>query len=237
MEYKRKGICNRCSSNHFLRDNLCVPLVSIPNCLTHAAKALVTTCVQCMDGFVVIANACVPRVVTVAFCSQYVPDREECLVCQPNYLLLVPTYCIKRVLFCTQYTIGASGGYECYQCGGGYYINRITKTCVSGKVPYCEVYVRFDENTCERCRNGYELRQNVCVNFPVIRDCEIYEQHLPGNCLTCRSGYTLFTLAEVCTPITTIISNCAVYSDVNTCLSCDSGYYIKNKVCVKTPEG
>ena len=84
-----------------------------------------------------------------------------------------------------------------------------------------------------------QLRANgTCGLFPQqIPNCTAYANDT-GVCTACTTGLDLYlnTLQNLCLPVTTVVTNCKIYSSSTVCAQCkDSLYYLSGGACLLVP--
>ena len=110
-------------------------------------------------------------------------------------------------------------------------------SCKVKKVDGCEI-ASFDSSNapCFLCEKGKVLDENseLCVNVEtekVVQNCFRYDKS-SSDCMECDTDY--FLNGSTCSAVGNIkVENCALYSSITQCKTCDSGYYLVENECVK----
>lgn len=159
-------------------------------------------------------------------CAIFVVNKDECLLCQPEYYL-DGTNCEERTNkdHCEAFVTDAD---RCKICEDGYYLSA-DGACYPGSINHCRKYV--NANKCSVCEDNYVLTENAEACVWPIDHCA---SHSPdGTCLRCDSGYKTSMDKTVCVPE---IEHCSYYNNDGTCHTCASGYSKTEdaKYCVPT---
>ena len=184
-------------------------------------SAAALDCAQgCVDCTQVGCTVCAPNYEATIFgtcsnaidkCVIYGPD-DICFNCQPTYDLQ-GQLCVKKTSGCL-----AFNGGMCTECGFG---TRLDKGLCTGVLNCAST-----SDTCEKCRDGYALRQNVCVDTSA--GCAGVSEK--GACLSCKEGYFMSGLkcfeAEFNNP------KCYILADNDNCLICKTGLNLEKGQCL-----
>lgn len=112
------------------------------------------------------------------------------------------------------------------------------KKCLIGTIPYCNRF-KLTENDCEECMNGYYLENKLCKAHTTNLDnlCNKWNLTTKDVCNECKPEATKFKKIKHCKEVNEVIENCETYTDIFSCKTCKSGYYLNNvsKRCLKIP--
>ena len=184
----------------------------------------------------------------------------NCAACNPGYYLDQTTFrCVvvanaNIIANCLYYTATQT----CSLCNTGRYISSGQCVAATTIVSDCNYY--SENGKCAQCNTGFIFQHtlDVCVKIPNNLNCLTYT-HV--NCTTCSTGFiynrnnhalvyssdtgsynllrhlieasTLWGGLSVCRPIEA--QNCKSQNVFNECVSCNDGFYFKNKLCVAFP--
>ena len=152
-----------------------------------------------------------------------------CLACDDNYFLGLDNKCtdVERCIYSTNF------GY-CIECEDNYYYNALYNNCsiAIGAMEHCK---SSDGYLCHECKKNYylEYNNNTCEDNtqegPFYK-CA-YGDFNEQICNECEDGYFLGILDNKCT----LINNCKISKDENTCEVCDEDYCLdaKKGTCIK----
>jgi len=118
---------------------------------------------------------------------------------------------------------------RCDSCGGTYQINGICQSC-SSTLPNCS-YCN-NASTCWQCNTGYYLNSSKGCTKCSISNCDRCRDGQSASspyCNRCLSGYFVNSSGN-CELCKKYDENCAA-CDSTKCLSCNSGYGLKNNKC------
>ncbi|KAL4462662.1 hypothetical protein ABPG74_000492 [Tetrahymena malaccensis] len=201
---------------------------------------------NCLEYLVVIIQTCPQN------CSSCDHSSLNCLTCIDTYFLYPDNTCQK----CQQSSGFFISGIKCLAC------DKICQTCSGSLSNNClscyQDFYLFDDNTCQKycdTQNGFVISNNnckACGSF--CKTCQI-QGDSSINCLTCLDGKYLlpnktcntckidqgfYVDGKNCLPCHNTCKTCS-NSEINNCLSCDSGsylfddnqgYYIDGKNCL-----
>ena len=234
------GNCLTCNKGYYLPLNeidnkICLPCNKIKNCSTCFGDKYHIVCSSCESFFYLENNKCIRKE------SCIIGEKEKCKSCKDEENLMN----------------------QCKTCNEGYYLSENTnKTeCLKCDIDKClECNIKNNNLICNKCKNGYELLNNLCVEIACERgknekclSCR-KEEGRKNECETCNDGYLISkessTICSKCT-----INNCkrcGILSGKEVCdecddtfkpirdgngnielCQCDSGLKIKNGLCVK----
>ena len=94
------------------------------------------------------------------------------------------------------------------------------------RVPNCAEFK--DYKTCEKCKEGFYLAENLCVENPknFIDKCDKYKNS--SECSQCLQGFFLET-STTCTAVVAV-ENCELYNTTLTssqCVQCKEGMFLE----------
>jgi hypothetical protein len=164
--------------------------------------------------------------------------------------------CLPNCLYC-------SSASTCDTCSSGYYLDKLTKTCIKCNET-CTTC--FDSDNCKTCQPEYYLEKNTkqCEQCP--QDCFIcFNSEI---CLVCFSGYLIqngkclisylqknknmentemhkfiqtpliiSTHNDLTSSVTPIVNSCIMYSFPGHCAKCRPGFYFESGKCLPCSEG
>lgn len=109
-------------------------------------------------------------------------------------------------------------------------------TCETKTIEGCELnYFSDDQKPCVTCNAGLVLDADKTKCVAVAEDkkkdnCLRYNKE-SSDCTSCNAKYYLS--GGECKSVTTEVENCLVYISATSCQTCNDGFYLKDKVCVK----
>ncbi|EAR81858.2 zinc finger lsd1 subclass family protein (macronuclear) [Tetrahymena thermophila SB210] len=229
--------CLSCFDGYFLNSNQCIP------CDSSCAKCQITStnCIQCAKNYLADnqSNTCSP--ICDPLCKTCVKplNKNSCLSCFDQYYLFNDEclQCSPPCLTCINTNL------NCLSCIDNYIYNDSSNQCLPNCPQNCQNCTpnNIQSNTssensnffiCIQCQDGYFLDQNKnCQNCqqPCL-NC----QNQATNCTKCIQNYQLNAQNNLCIPQCDIsCSTCSLPYDLNSCLSCFDGFYLKSGQCLQ----
>lgn len=205
--------CSKCLNTHVWTWSLangihydeCIQK-TIPNCLVQFDVAGTPTCKYCQKGFDLIDGKC--EQYKVSKCSSYLEQPLKIDRPTPNPL-----------------------GNDNFWLIAYLYQQKGCETCVSDQT-YTYVSVKNFLGTHEACVGSYiKSEQKSVSSLGVIPYC-LFQDGGKIACLTCNQGYILREGGQECL-INKTFTNCNLINVTNDCISCESGYFLIKKQCVR----
>lgn len=221
--------CSQCNVGYTLPQgvyNQCIPLAQVAHCSVYATA---TTCQSCSAGYFLQGNTCVDGSLYISNCLVFT-SPTVCATCAAGYVPIAysPTnvrcfYAASTLWGCTVFDNAlslSSKTIACVNCTTGYYPNTPTPTIAN---------------------------LSGCLTIPSISNCQTYNTTpTSSSCIQCSDAYYLVkpsvlqpNLLEQCV----LRANypdpaCAVTNlTADSCQVCQSGYYVRNGVCMTKPTG
>ncbi|KAL7720797.1 Protein serine/threonine kinase [Entamoeba marina] len=141
-----------------------------------------------------------------------------CIECNDGYILQNENNCIENVYPDNCITLSYYG--TCQRCSDGYYLkNNLCYEC-SNECTTC-----YNLTYCFGCNDGYMLNDNnECVDMNELNaNCKNAIPGSSGGCAICNDGY--YRDQTTCI---SCISNCNKCYNGESCLSCESNYFLLN---------
>jgi len=233
--YQDYNNCKQCMSGYFLESSTkCTALTTVTDCVQYELNS--NACSRCIESKILNTdtNSCDVRQNIIANCSLHNSTKEECETCNSSYVLTnMYLNCESEITDCDAYKDPSlsSSGDICTSCVTGKYVNASYNACLVGNKSNCLEY-KSVTGDCEICQTGYYyLNGNCTLRNQTLYQCTVYTPDVDGSCNTCSSSTYLYDIVEGCGDINEI-SNCANYSNVNTCASCNNGFNLKNNQCI-----
>jgi hypothetical protein len=162
-------------------------------------------------------------------CKQYTDSSKKvCQVCIDS-CYLNNGVCSQINVLCK--TANKANG-NCLSCYDGYTLGAngacvVTPATVSlNNDAYC---IKVNGPVCTTCASGYFLNQTgICQQVNPL--CKVSNQ-VTGTCLSCYDGYSLTSDSQCIIPVVAQIPYCQTLNAAGGCVSCISGYYVKNFAC------
>ena len=252
-EDNNKLICNKCREGYELINNSCIE----KNCEIGAnekcsscklVKDKKKECYTCNEGYFLKENSTICSKCTINNCKKcsFINNKEICNECLDTFIAKTEENELIKSCEC-EYGYKLTDGF----C-------KKIKNC--NKIEDCmECNEENNKLICNRCREGYELINNSCIE----KNCEIGANEKCSSCklvkdkkkecYTCNEGYFLKENSTICSKCT--INNCKKCSFINNkeicneCLDtfiakteeneliksceCEYGYSIINELCTK----
>ena len=198
----------------------CLTRTNTSNCSTFETGA--DNCLTCDANFYLKGGKCIAEV-NDTNCQTPKAGTNKCSACKNGYYLdSVTELCRKNDLTnCTGN--GESNSFGCTSCNSGFYLNSRTKFCEKIYIPYCDTY---DSTSllCTDCEDGTYLDNGRCFKKWGL-GCmtpKAASDNSKARCDACYPGYSL--VSNECK--VNNIANCTEFNPtVNTCKTCDAGFY------------
>lgn len=171
-------------------------------------------------------------------CRVFAINEDKCRECK-NQFYLEKDKCLphQQIPDCDIYD--GLTPQQCIQCVNGYQIFKQKTHCSQVKVvSNCEVYKNRD--FCQKCSQGYFLRENECEPIPEESNCvEMSEE----GCVRCKENFYL--LSGVCTvPVQLELRDCFLKGEIREgyqhCKSCQQNFlplnFFDHQVCLDLEE-
>ncbi|KAL4489343.1 hypothetical protein ABPG72_018998 [Tetrahymena utriculariae] len=231
--------CLSCFDGYFLSNNQCLP------CDSSCAKCQNTpiNCISCADYYLPNNQSSICLPICDPLCKTCVKplNKNSCLSCYDKYYLFNDECleCSSPCLTCI------NTNQNCLSCIDNYAYNSPSNQCSPNCPQNCQDCTPNYSNTqnnnfsdnqnffiCIKCKDGYFLDQNKnCQNceLPCL-NC----QTKATNCTKCIQNYQLDTQNNQCFPqCDKSCSTCSLPLDLNSCLSCFDGFYLKTGQCLQ----
>jgi hypothetical protein len=228
------GACLTCFKGYDLKDGACV--FSASNNAHPADSGCGTwdwdnqVCLACSKHWVFNSNkVCVP---VSDQCASH-DEKGNCVTCFKGYDLKEGA-CVFAASNNAHPADSGCGTWDwdnqkCLSCSKGFVFNA-DKVCV----PVSDQCASNDEKgNCLTCFKGYDLKDGACVfssfnnAHPADSGCGTWDWN-GQKCLACSKGW-FFNTNQVCTPIS---DQCASSNEKGNCLTCFSGYDLKDGACL-----
>ena len=210
--------CKACDTNYAL-DNYCSYVIL--NCEVASSPV---TCAKCSPGYFWDSSKyeCSPCIEGCAECTAF--TAAGCSACLPTYFFTKEYNCQKCIDNCKICTARGT----CTTCNVGYYYDSTTNTCLRCSVDGCESCDIYPK-VCEVCKEGYYMKDSVCVAVTTIVNCASYSRYT-GVCITCTPGY-FFNMTNGICQACTLTEGCANCISTR-CVECKEGYHAVDTGCV-----
>ena len=251
------NLCVTCQRGYFLLQNTCEPY----SVRCEQYNPLSNTCVTCPEGYYLDGGLC--YVNNGLFCKEMSPFRNGCKSCLEDFYLkdgqckirMNSTNC-KEVVetgdiclscfethylaagFCISYARDTCKTFNekkdlCTECETGkYWMSH--HICEEYTVENCEVFSPTSDK-CTQCKIGkyyLDSTNGVCLESTEVEMCKQYS-HTVDACTHCDDGFYLVSGSE-CRRNPTGLFKCIQYKDENTCIKCETGFYVDNNYCQKS---
>ena len=245
--YQRKTKCHHCDQNCsqctinstycigcdaflYLFNNVCYT-----SCISgyysqsdYTCKQCDISCQECLDGSSSGCTSCIAPLILLD--NQCIPCDAECSTC-----FSLPTNCTSCPTGLSLYNNGCRSS-----CPTGFWtFNQICYLCDSS----CYECSAGTNNDCTSCSSGYFLDVNQCkacsINCKECQQNNIYciscnvgtYLNDDNECVNeCPQGYWANSLNNLCEICNSNCLNCS-FGTYNSCISCNSGYYLKGGEC------
>ena len=228
--------CSECEDGYFLDQTTekCTERVNKPSdCLIYNnTEDKCTTCSESTfeeDS----GKSCKSFPVGIVGCNNYT-SSSTCTGCMTNMHLagksctaILDDALIKDCEFYQNAT-------TCKACKTNYFLS--SNTCTKANVSNCEKIKSLD--ICETCKPGYGLKDTAgkkdCVSVNQLK-CLTFTPTDPFPCLICEEDYYPDTDGK-CVKANPLITDCTLYKDNSTCVTCKQGSVLSldKKVCTKS---
>ena len=236
--YSSLKVCIRCKGGFRLTQNgNCSSQPVIPNCRVYITDSAEYGCRLCEPGFRLLSLYCVPRDFPIEKCAEMNETGDQCKVCAAGF---APTSdrlkCLPFIENCSVYF--ASDFYStalvCRACAPTFNVEASTGKCVAGALGNCLNY-NDASTTCASCVNRFFLRDQACLEQPVVNGCEAYHPLASGICSSCKTG-SIRAIQQISCENPATIPACAVYRNSTNCAQCQDGYtLVSTNQCILIP--
>lgn len=217
-----------------------------------------TTCLSCLQGFVLRNSSCLSSTCTIAYC-QYCSNAFTCVQCLPTFILSNNS-CICQTNYAPSLVGSQNASCVCPAPGS----NFPPSSCVLCQISNC--LSCSNSTTCNSCLSGYSVTASggclqcsipSCLSCTTNNFCSACQNGLSistgGTCVICQNtGCALCSSDNVCRQcingmqavnaqvgigcVTCSIPNCATCSDNNVCVNCIQGFQLNlNNTCSANP--
>ena len=177
-------------------------------------------------------------------------NENYCKKCLPGFVLINRACVEVEIENCENYgNDSQSFSQICIECKKGYY--KSDNTCVKGEIKNCETYLK--KNSCEKCKSGYGLVQNLneqyyCYPMNDKYRCKNLSYYqLQGGVLECQEcaennviSYNKSEFEQTSCINFDNVNHCAKYDKNKSialssyiCLECDTNYFLSEGNCIK----
>ncbi len=214
---------SECPSGYFNYNKTCNKCKD--GCASCDALDFGHTCHKCKEEKLLYQNQCFDECPVATFKT---PDNLTCMDCT--------SYCIEciyknnsnhdnKIFNNKQFSINDS---ICKQCSNGYSLenNKCINICRKGKFQNNE-----NNRVCEKC---LDKNCELCLSAEICKKCKpetfLFEKENENRCLDeCPHRFYKNVKNQKCEKC---LDNCKFCTDNHKCISCNSGFYIYNGVCV-----
>ena len=222
---KDTGLCNECQNNYFLdtKDYKCKSNLE-DNDFKYCKKVVNGQCIECIKEYKLSKDS---KCSISLHCEEV--EKGKCVLCEDNYHLgLLDNKCtnIKHCIFSDNFG-------NCKECEDNYYYNASDNSCYETKDKFKNC--KYSKGIkCDQCKSNFYLNinNNKCINNTEIGPFYKCARSDENNekCIICEDDYYLGTEDNKCS----LIYNCKISKDENTCIECDDYYCLdlKKQICV-----
>ena len=221
------GLCISCESNYYLdtKDYKCKSNIE-ENDYKYCTYVINNQCTQCIPGYKISRDL---KCTDTFYCSEV--KNGKCISCENNYYLGKDNTCT-NIEFC----IYSDYNGNCLECQDGYYYNFQKKHCLKadGIFENCKISSMYGDY-CHKCKKDFYLNRNTSICIDNMEKGPFYKcaESDKNNefCIKCIENYFLGGWDNKCS----LIDNCRISKDENTCLECDDYCCLdlKNGICVE----
>ena len=199
--------CTDCLSSFYPNEEGNCTLIPDEHCLRGDSHK----CTQCKGGYYINSSESKCQKIPLPNCIS--GSSNQCTFCE-SYYHLENGQCVPNPQNCIDYS---SSQKKCKSCGNYFHLEG--EQCVSNP----EHCITYSNSNCEKCDDGYYLKDNGC-KYITIKNCESLEED-STHCKTCKEGYILNDERMQCNDL------CKEYEDI--CDKCKSNYvsYDYGKSC------
>ena len=219
--YTALTTCTACLNEYWMESpNLCQKVTPIPDCLKYSRTAD-NICLECTATHYQLSSQCKLRDVTIQHCKLYEIANQLCATCDDNFQHdLKRLLCLPSSDNCLGY-LRLAESVECNACSDGFYLEE--KKCALGEITGCKKYT--SKTDCNQCDQGYYLRTlQECVPFTHLKtlQCKATSSLTNNKCVECEQDRSFMSLPGLCESVSTVVQNCRVYKDKDTCENCNT---------------
>ena len=218
--------CITCPEGYYLDDGLCY----VNNGLfCKEISPFRNGCKSCVDGFYLQDGQCKIRMKSNN-CKEVVETGDICLSCFKTHYLAAG-FCISRARdTCKDFNEQKDLCTECET--GKYWMSH--NLCEEYTVENCDVFSPTSDK-CTQCKLGKHYLDSVngvCLDSTEVEKCKMYS-NINDACTHCEDGFYLVSGSE-CRRNPTGLFKCIQYKDENTCIKCETGFFVDNNYCQKS---
>ncbi|KAL4454048.1 hypothetical protein ABPG73_009847 [Tetrahymena malaccensis] len=223
--------CLSCNDGYYLNaSNQCLPCQApCGNCIDSAMKCL--SCTPAQNYTLDLSNNKCTLVCDSSCKTCSLPNNQNsCLSCNNGYYLNSSNQCQPCQAPCGSCITQATKCLSCYPAQS-YIYNSLNNSCTSLCDPSCNTCsLPNNSNSCLSCYSGYYLN-SLSQCQPCQAPCGNCID-LPTKCLSCTpaQNYSFDNSNYICNLICdSSCKTCSQANDSNSCLSCNSGYYLNSQ--------
>ena len=215
---KDTGICNLCQYNFYLdtKDYKCKSNQQENN-FKYCQKVTNDQCLECIPGYTLSKDL---KCTITYHCLE--AENGKCLSCENEYHIGLDNKCI-NIDHCIY-----SSNYECKECEDNYYYNSLLRKCVEA-VDNLKNCKNSQGYRCNESKNKFCLNYNDSTCIDNTQEAPYYKckytDYTSNYCARCIDNYYLGSEDNKCT----LIQNCKISKDENTCIECDEYYCLDLK--------
>ena len=222
---KDTGLCNICNKNYYLdtKDYKCKSNQENNN-YKYCKKVINSQCLECIEYYKLTEDLKCTRTNN---CLE--AEKGKCILCDQNFTLGLDNKCsyVEHCAYSNDFG-------DCLECEDDYYYSKLYGNCSESNEEFkgCKY---AEKSFCSQCKNNYYLNINEsrCIDNTQNNNfykCA-YSDKKNQNCTRCVDGYYLGSDDKKCS----LIPNCKISLDENTCIECDDYYCLdlKKGICVQ----
>ncbi|KAL4506331.1 hypothetical protein ABPG73_017065 [Tetrahymena malaccensis] len=216
--------CTSCTTGYYLQQNSCLSC-DFP---CQSCEGTSTNCLSCVQWHQLDPTNNTCKLICPNECTSCFDTSSQtiCNGCIDGYYLRegVCKSCQFPCKTCLNLT-------DCLSCSENYNLNEQNQTCD----PICHNTCKTcsfpsKSNACLECNDGYFLSKKRCI--PCSSSCATCDT-TGKNCLTCAEGYIYSHVYNSCQFICNPSCKTCLPESPNSCLTCKSGYYQMENMCIK----
>ena len=217
------GLCTECQRNYYLdtKDYKCKSNQE-ENDFKYCKKVIDGKCIECIQDYKKSKDS----ICTISFnCEE--AENGKCILGEENYYLGLDNKCVKHCIY-------SNNNGKCKECEDNYYYNSLNNTCYEA-IDNFENCKYSQGINCNECKDNFylNLNNNKCIDNTQIGPFYKCARSDENNeiCMRCIDNYYLGTEDNKCS----LIENCKISEDENTCLECDEYYCLdlKKGICLE----
>lgn len=218
------NVCSICDivNNYYLSGTKCVLSVTT-NCRVRAQNG---DCALCNNGYYVDANTkqclAVATASLVTGCLAY-NSAQACTLCQSGQYIAAATCKASDTLIadCDYY----SDNGVCSQCKSGFIFAANLVNCIA--IPANSNCFYYTFVSCEKCAAGFTYNPN---NYFNVWNTAIVQNAIFVNTIIKENKWRRISVCQANSAL-----NCLTQNKFNECITCPTGYYFDNKLCIAFP--